>query len=294
MRGKNKIHFLNTGPSDCILLESNGHFALIDAAEDNDFPADKPHLKRPGYEQAVVDYLLAHARGEDGLVTLDFVLGTHAHSDHLGGFDTVILHPEIRVKKGYLRRYDGERVFILERKRWDNEEVHDQMYDALEKVGAQIVEDFNGEKTTLGAFALTFFYNENQPRFPKYGENVNSVIVLAELGKARALLVGDLNYKTGDERRVADRVGKVDLLKVGHHGYVGSSSAYFLKKLAPRYAVVPNVKWRIYPDVKWKLRHVAHAELHTTVDEDGVIAEFDDNGEIQIHSGAAGHAESRR
>ena len=115
--------------------------------------------------------------------------------------------------------------------------------------------------------------------------------MLAELGKARTLLVGDLNYKTGDERRVADRVGKVDLLKVGHHGYVGSSSAYFLKKLAPRYAVVPNVKWRIYPDVKWKLRHVAHAELHTTVDEDGVIAEFDDNGEIEIHSGAAGHAE---
>ena len=40
-----------------------------------------------------------------------------------------------------------------------------------------------------------------------------------------------------------------------------------------------------------KLRHVAHAELHTTVDEDGVIAEFDDNGEIEIHSGAAGHTE---
>ena len=66
---------------------------------------------------------------------------------------------------------------------------------------------------------------------------------------------------------------------------------------------MPNVKWRIYPDVKWKLRHVAHAELHTTVDEDGVIAEFDDNGEIKIHSGAcqravnrgaAGHTESRR
>ena len=119
------------------------------------------------------------------------------------------------------------------------------------------------------------------------------MIVLAELGKARALLVGDLNYKTGDERRVADRVGKVDLLKVGHHGYVGSSSAYFLKKLAPRYAVVPNVKWRIYPDVKWKLRHVAHAELHTTVDEDGVIAEFHDNGKIEIHSGACQRAVNR-
>ena len=39
-----KIHFLDTGHSDCIILESDGRFAMIDAAEDSDFPADKPHL----------------------------------------------------------------------------------------------------------------------------------------------------------------------------------------------------------------------------------------------------------
>ena len=36
---------------------------------------------------------------ENGRVTLDFILGTHAHSDHIGGFDTVINHPDITVKK---------------------------------------------------------------------------------------------------------------------------------------------------------------------------------------------------
>lgn len=33
-----KIHFLNVGSSDAILLESNGKFAMIDAGEDTDNP----------------------------------------------------------------------------------------------------------------------------------------------------------------------------------------------------------------------------------------------------------------
>ena len=40
----NKIHFINVSPtnlgSDAILLESNGHYAMIDTGEDYDFPDD--------------------------------------------------------------------------------------------------------------------------------------------------------------------------------------------------------------------------------------------------------------
>ena len=39
--GGNKIHFINLkskSGSDAILLESNGHFGLIDMGEDYDFP----------------------------------------------------------------------------------------------------------------------------------------------------------------------------------------------------------------------------------------------------------------
>ena len=54
----NAIHFLNTGAGDCIILESNNHFAMIDCAEDTEYPADKPHLKAKGYENEILDYLL--------------------------------------------------------------------------------------------------------------------------------------------------------------------------------------------------------------------------------------------
>ena len=52
-----KIHFLNTGHSDCIILESCGKIAMIDSAEDTDFPKDKPHLNLKGYEDVAVKYL---------------------------------------------------------------------------------------------------------------------------------------------------------------------------------------------------------------------------------------------
>jgi hypothetical protein len=40
----NAVHFLPTGSSDAILLESDGHFALVDCAEDSDNPRVFPEL----------------------------------------------------------------------------------------------------------------------------------------------------------------------------------------------------------------------------------------------------------
>ena len=76
--GADRIHFLNTGSSDAILIESNGRFALVDAGEDSDYPADRPNLIYTGYEQVVLQYLKDHAADGNGKVTLDFVLATHA------------------------------------------------------------------------------------------------------------------------------------------------------------------------------------------------------------------------
>ena len=137
------IHFLNTGNSDCIILESDGHFAMIDAAEDNDYPADKPNLNLRGYEKEVLKYLLDNCKNEYGVVVLDFVLATHCHSDHIGGFDTIINNPQVIVRKAYLKPYHEENVFFYERKYWDNKEVYEQMKNALDAKSVKIVESFD-------------------------------------------------------------------------------------------------------------------------------------------------------
>lgn len=271
----NSIHFLNTGSSDCIILESNGHFAMVDAGEDTEYPANKPHLKYPGYEKIVCDYLLKNCASSDGTVTLDFVLGTHAHSDHIGGFDTVINHPKIKVKKAYLKPYKAKDIFIYERLSWDNTEVYEQMKKALEENNVEIVEEFDELKTTLGDFKITFLNGKYKKHIFKYGENVNSVVTLLECNGYRCVLAGDLNNKVFDEYRLAKQIGKVDILKVGHHGYPFSSSLKWLKTLAPEYSVVCNFEKKIYPHVKHKLVDVIKTKLFCTADLNGVKFDFD-------------------
>lgn len=271
----NFIHFLNTGSSDCIIIESNGHFAMVDAGEDSDYPANKPHLNYPGYEEEVCDYLLKNCASSDGTVTLDFIVGTHAHSDHIGGFDTVINHPKINVKKAYLKPYNEKDIFIYERLSWDNTEVYEQMKNALIKNNVEIVEDFDELKTTLGDFMVTFYNGKYKKRLVKYGENVNSVVTLFECNGFRCLLAGDLNNKDFDEYRLAEKIGKVDILKVGHHGYPFSSSRKWLKTLSPKYSVVCNFEKKIYPHIKHRLVDEIGTKLFCTADLNGVKFDFD-------------------
>ena len=66
------VHYIDVGQGDSILAGSDGHYMLIDAGENDQ--AD-----------TVVSYLK-----QAGVTTLDYVIGTHPHSDHIGGLDKVI------------------------------------------------------------------------------------------------------------------------------------------------------------------------------------------------------------
>ena len=88
------IHFINCGQADCILIEQNGRFGLIDAgmpysqATDVVESTGKVGEYNPDRSvQAVVNYLKYL-----GVNHLDFVLGTHAHLDHIGGIPQIAYH----------------------------------------------------------------------------------------------------------------------------------------------------------------------------------------------------------
>lgn len=279
----NCIHFLNTGSSDCIILQSGSRFAMVDAGEDTDYPPNKPALKYPGYEKEVVDYLYKNCMGPDGMVTLDFVLGTHAHSDHIGGFDTVIDADKVVVQKAFLKPYDESGINLFERTQWDNKEVYMQMHDALIRKKVPICTAFDGDSFQMGDLKITFFNGAPAHRFRKTGENENSVVTLVECGGCRALLAGDMNWKCGGEKKIAKAVGKIDLLKVGHHGYEFSSSAFWLKTLDPDIAVILNFANRVHKSVAARIKKYSGAKTYTSADLNGLKAVFE-NGTIRMET----------
>ena len=277
------IHFLNTGSSDAILIESNGLFALVDCAEDSDNPRGFDSLETEGYETKVIDYLKSVAGDENGLVTLEFVIGTHAHSDHLGGFDTLISDPDITVKEAYLKRYYEDRIAENEVEEWDNREVYSKMIAAALDNGVKLIQDLDDVSLSLGNFVLTLFNTGEAEAGKRVGENDNSLAVLVEKGGTKALLMGDVNVNGGVEKSIGKQVGKVDLLKVGHHGYGWSTRSAFLSATQPEIAVFTNKpEWVTFP-VKFRLAMNSHTAMFATGEFNGIIAVLGDGaGEITL------------
>lgn len=279
-----KIHFLNTGSSDAILLESDGKFALVDCGEDTDNPRGFEALELDGYEQRVLEYLKENAADADGRVTLDFVLGTHSHSDHIGGFDTIINDPEVFVKRAYLKEYDESRINDNEVNEWDNRQVYEQMLSALNDRNIPIISQMDNKSFSLGNFTITLFNTYDDNSSGKVGENDNSLGVLIEKNGTRVFLAGDIDNISGDEDRLAPEIGEVDLLKVGHHSYSHSTTKNWLKYLNPQVCVVTNDYNKLDRRTIRRITRVSKSTILITGRENGVIAAIGDNGEISYYN----------
>ncbi len=272
-----RIYFLNTGSADAILIESDGKYALIDAAEDSDNPRGFPELVYDGTEEYVVDAVKKIAGDGKGKATLEFVLGTHSHSDHIGGFDTLILEEDITVKTAYLKEYNESLINDYEIANWDNKEVYEQMVSACEQRGVPIISDISEKPFAFGNFTLKFCNTQDTTSTEKIGENENAIGLLIEKGDSRAFLAADINNLDGDEDRLAIEIGKVNLLKVGHHGYDHSTTLGFVEALSPEYAVVTNKEGSISREPLSNLNSIGAKVLETGA-FNGIIAEFTDDG----------------
>ena len=80
--GDNKIHYLAVGGGDATLIESNGHYGLIDST--NPRYNDGTAQAIISYEKETVVHVINYLK-KIGVKRLDFIIGTHSHSDHIGG-----------------------------------------------------------------------------------------------------------------------------------------------------------------------------------------------------------------
>lgn len=193
-----KIHFINTGNSDAILIENGGEFAMIDTGDTDDDATVGAYLR------------------QQGVTRLSYLILTHYHADHIGGADTV------------LRDFEVETTLVPNGDA--NTNVYREYIEALSMKGLKPSVPLEGATFHLGEATLTL-YNTSGGHSD---ENNNSLVVLYEHGDDRALFTGDAEA----EIEQTLEVGTVELLKVGHHGSKTSSSSSFINQLRPKYAVI--------------------------------------------------------
>jgi hypothetical protein len=128
--GDDKIHFLDTANSDCILIESNGHFVLVDSGEGNENPRRKTEYK--GYLEEVLSYIKKVATKDDGKAHLDFIVATHMHYDHSGNFEAIISNDSIIIDKAFIKDYDGSLTSSMDSEKWGNKQTYEKIIDSME------------------------------------------------------------------------------------------------------------------------------------------------------------------
>ena len=158
-----KIHFISLNNStDAILLESNGHYGLVDSGEDWDYPdgTDNRYPLRDditrgiGYEQQVIHYLK-----NQGVEKLEFYIATHSHSDHIGSGNEILdAFPTDRL---YINQYDDSYIIKENDSHlWDNQYVYDDIIEAAKRNGTEIIKDLDLEENaeyrsfTLGDMSI--------------------------------------------------------------------------------------------------------------------------------------------
>lgn len=195
------VHFISTGNSDSILIVDNGKYALIDGADNDD-------------EQSLVDYLT-----NLGIKQLDYLILTHPDADHCGGLDAVVKN--FNIKNVFVGNGDAD------------SKTYQDFINACMAKKLQPSVPLADKTFKLGNGSFKFY---NQKANSK-DVNDNSLVALYTNGSNKYLFMGDAGTEV-EKALPLKEIGKVNVLKVGHHGSKTSSSDTFIKSVAPKYAVI--------------------------------------------------------
>lgn len=209
--GEIAVHFIDVGQGDCTLIEAQGHFMLIDGGE-------------RGSEDAVIKYL-----NNQGVKTLDYVVATHPHSDHIGGLAYGILEA-FPVGTVIAPRFSQENTPTT-----NTYEIFLDAVSALAANGTKALYAKPGDQYTLGDASFTILGPLSED-----GKNYNndSVALRADYQNSAAVFTGDAEQSA--EKAMVQQWGaglQAGLLKGGHHGSKTSSCEEFLSAVQPVFFV---------------------------------------------------------
>ena len=197
-----EVHYLDVGQGDCSLVLCDGHAMLIDGGEASE-------------SSKVYAYLKAH-----GINHLDYMLATHAHSDHIGGLSGALNYATVDTAFCPVTEYDSK--------------TFSSMVKYLSNQGLGITVPSAGDRFMLGSATVQVLGPQKNYEDP----NDTSIVLKVTYGETSFLFTGDAERTAESDIIAAGYDLRSTVLKVGHHGSDTSTSYPFLREIMPEYAVI--------------------------------------------------------
>lgn len=197
------VTFLDVGQGNCVIVQSKGHYMVIDGGNNE-------------YSSKVISYL-----HNLGVTTIDYVIISHYDSDHLSGLIgifknysvTNILSPDYTVDT---KIYNSYTTMINQKN--------------LTPVHPNIGDEYSlGDASFQIVAPVTYSYAD---------ENNNSIGIKLTDGNHSFLFLGDAESESETDIIKTGIELSCDVYMVSHHGSSNSSTNHFLDIIQPNYAII--------------------------------------------------------
>lgn len=239
-----EVHFIDIGQGDSILIKTNFNTVLIDSG-----PNDS--------EKKLLKYL-----NKNNITTLDYLISTHPHEDHIGNHDAILKN--LKVKN------------ILAPKTIYKSLDFNNMKKELLKQNLLIeILDTNHSKIYLDSNTFLEFLH---PSSSKY-ENINNESATIKLTHFdnTFLFTGDIEKEAELELINSGNDLSSKVLKVAHHGSSTSSTLEFLNIVNPEISIISC-------GIKNKFNHPSTTSLTNLNNVNTKIYRTDEDGTIVLIS----------
>ncbi|MBD5644183.1 MBL fold metallo-hydrolase [Clostridium botulinum] len=199
-----KVHYIDVGQGDSILVQTKDKNILIDAGTRKSSDSLISYLKKQHIKK------------------LDYVIATHPHEDHIGGMPKVI--EEFEISNFYAP------------KKTANTKIFKDMILQLKKKNLKINVAKKGISLDLSNNSSLDFLAPVKDNYKN--TNDSSAVVKLTHGNTKFLFTGDAEKTSEKDILNSNEDLSSNVLKVGHHGSHSSSSKEFLDKINPKIAII--------------------------------------------------------
>ncbi|HWR61718.1 MAG TPA: ComEC/Rec2 family competence protein, partial [Clostridia bacterium] len=261
--GELKMVFLDVGQGDgCCVITPGKRAVLIDGGGS---------VGKGKYYYDVGGKITLPALLHQGIWSIDTVVVSHMHDDHMEGLLKVI--EAYHVKNLIIPRVSSETG--------DSSPNAGALLELCGRKGVRVYRLGKGDHINLGKGVRIDFLHPGKGA--KDDENQNSLVGILSYGNFRALFTGDIGMET--EGILAREAIASSVLKVPHHGSGGSSSEKFLEEISPKVSIISvgkNNYGHPSPDTMERLERQGGLTYRT--DEAGAVTVTTDGDKLEVRT----------